>query len=60
MKIYTQDRGCYGCIVVIAENLDDAIKMMKDYYNYNPNHTISPVTEEDIVVGWAFCNLGDS
>lgn len=29
MKIYVQDRGVYGCIVVLAENREQAIEIMK-------------------------------
>jgi hypothetical protein len=56
MKIYIQDLGVYGSIVVIAENEESARKMMVGNYNYESN---TPLLEHEIKPGFVFCNLGD-
>lgn len=57
MKIYIQDLGVYGCIVVIAETPDEARTFMVSEYNYDPD---KPIEEKEITPGFVFSNLGDS
>lgn len=56
MKIYIQDHGVYGSILVVAENLEAATSLIKNRYNYDPNKEIE---EHEIVNGFIFENLGD-
>lgn len=56
MKIYTQDHGVYGSILVIAENLEAATQLISNSYNYDPKEEIE---EYDIVNGFVYENLGD-
>lgn len=57
MKIYVQDHGVYGCIVVLAENKEQARKFMEGEYNYDKNE---PVEEMELEPGVIHVNLGDS
>jgi phosphoribosyl-AMP cyclohydrolase len=57
MKIYIQDCSWAGCIMVIAQNEEQARIIMTQYYNYQANRE---VTEHEIVDGFSYCNLGDS
>lgn len=41
MKVYVQDLGVYGTIIVVAYSLDEARQKMKRYHNYMPNVLIS-------------------
>lgn len=47
MKIYVQDHGVYGVIIVVAEGLDSARQKMKLHLNYKPNVFISVHEIED-------------
>lgn len=40
MKIYVQDCNWRGSIVVIANNLSEAIELMKNEDNHNKDNTI--------------------
>lgn len=57
MKMYVQDHGVYGVIIVAALNLEEAQKKMSsgDYYNYDKNTEI----QEFDLEGFEYCNLGD-
>lgn len=57
MKLYIQDRGVYGCIIVVANSVEQAKEYMSGEYNYNVNETIEEV---EIKEGFVYCNLGDS
>lgn len=57
MKIFTQDHGWAGAIVVIASNETEARELMKGCYNYDVS---VPVMEHEIKNGFRFVNLGDS
>lgn len=56
MKIFIQDCGVYGCIVVVAEDEDSARIMMEDERNYQKDREIQffPIQK-----GFIYCNLGD-
>ena len=56
MKIYIQDCGWCGSILVIANNEVEAREMMKNEYNYEPDGVVS---EEEIKHGFIRCDLGD-
>lgn len=56
MKIYTQNNGWCGSIVVIAKNEKQARELMQEAHNYDKN---VPVEEHDIKLGFIFYNLGD-
>lgn len=56
MKLYIQDRRWRGCIVVIAENMNDAKTLMMQYNNYD---TDSPIEEIEIISGFTYTNYGD-
>lgn len=56
MKMYIQDCGWRGSILVIANNEAEAREMMKDEYNYESDGI---VYEEEIKHGFIFSNLGD-
>lgn len=56
MKIYIQDCGWRGSILVIANNEAEARDMMKNEYNYEPEGIVE---EEEIKHGFIFSNLGD-
>ena len=60
LKIYIQDHTWAGCIVVCAENEEEARELMKSAsgsYNYSPSE---PVEELPIEKGLIHVNLGDS
>jgi hypothetical protein len=57
MKIYSQDNGWAGCIIVIETSMENAIERMKGYYNFDPKCLIE---EHPIEVGFEYCCLGDS
>ena len=56
MKLYVQNNGVYGCIVVIAKNEEDARKLMNGCYNYDENSNLDVY---DLTEGFKFENLGD-
>lgn len=56
MKLYIQDCGWRGSIIVIANSESEARELMKNEYNYEPDGEIE---EEEIRVGFIFTNLGD-
>ena len=56
MKIYTQDNGWRGSIVVIADNEKEARELMEKELNYEPT---SPVEEHEITKGWIYVDYGD-
>ena len=56
MKMYIQDCGWRGSILVIANNEAEARDMMKNEYNYEPDGIVE---EEEIKHGFIFSNLGD-
>ena len=56
MKIFVQDCGWRGSILVIANNEIEARKLMKNEYNYEPDGI---VYEEDIKIGFIWTDLGD-
>jgi hypothetical protein len=56
MKIYTQDCSWCGSIVVVAENKEQAIELMKPCCNFDQD---LPVEEHEIISGFVFCNVGD-
>lgn len=56
MKIYFQDNNWRGCIVVVAESEEDAIRMMKGTGAYLSS---KPIESVDIDPGIIVDNLGD-
>lgn len=57
LKLYIQDHGYRGMIVVIADSEESARQLMTNAYNYEKNHE---VIVEDIKDGFWWYNLGDS
>ena len=57
MKIYIQDLGVYGCIVVIADSQSMALSLMSEYANFN---VTVPIQEYNASIGFSYANLGDS
>lgn len=55
VKIFIQDNGWCGCIVVVAENIEKAREFMFHEINFSDN----PIDEHPIVSGFVFSNLGD-
>lgn len=56
-KIYIQDYGWAGCIMVIATSEHDARQLMLGNYNYSDNRKL---IEREIKVGIIHENMGDS
>lgn len=56
LKIYIQDAGYEGSIIVIAKSEEDARKLMQNEYNYDKN---DEVQEHEIKEGFLFSNYGD-
>jgi hypothetical protein len=56
LKIYAQDRGIYGCIVVIAKSEEQARTKMRDALNYSEKQELE---EYEINEDFAFWNYGD-
>lgn len=56
MKLYIQDCGWRGSIIVIANSKEEARELMKDAYNYEPDNSIE---EEEIRHGFVYVDLGD-
>lgn len=56
MKLYIQDCGWRGSIIVIANNEEEAREMMKDQYNYEPN---TEIEEAEIRHGFIHVDTGD-
>ncbi len=57
MKLYVQDHGWAGCLVVIAYSEVEARMYMEGRYNYAP---LKEVDEMEIVCGLLIENTGDS
>lgn len=57
LKIWIQDNGWRGCIIVIAETELQAKELMKKELNYMEGN---PIQDYEIKNGFAFANLGDS
>lgn len=55
-KIYIQDHGVYGVIVVIANSEEEARSYMQGNYNYDPK---SDLEVKDIEIGEVVVNIGD-
>ncbi len=57
MKVYVQDHGVYGVIIVTAVNMEQASEKMANggYYNYDKNVEIEEFELQD----FEYCNLGD-
>lgn len=56
-KLWIQDRGTGGCIIVVAMNETDARRIMeKESWNYS--HTI-PLQAMSLDNGFKFVNVGD-
>lgn len=56
MKMYVQDHGVYGVIVVAANSKEEAATKMVNYHNYDKNTEI----EEYEMENFEYCNMGDS
>ena len=56
MKIYIQDNGVYGMIVVIAISETHARKLMENEHNYRESYEIE---SHEICSGFCYSNLGD-
>lgn len=56
MKLFIQDCGWRGSIIVIANSQEEARQLMKGAYNYEPDGNIE---EEEIEHGFVYINLGD-
>ena len=56
LKIYVQDHGIYGMVMVVSTDLEAAKVVMSRYPNYNPD---VEVWEFEIESGMSWCNLGD-
>lgn len=59
MKIYVQENGWTGCIVVIANSRQEALEMMSDELNFDNRCKPEDLLEFEIQHGWKYCNLGD-
>jgi|LakMenE01Jun11ns_1017448.scaffolds.fasta_scaffold9716074_2 hypothetical protein len=55
LKIYTQDCGSYGSIIVIAKSEEQARTKMMDEHNYSEN---AEVEEHEINEDFTFSNYG--
>lgn len=56
MKIYIQNQGVYGSILVIAKDEAAARKLMEGIYNYSAKDAVE---EHEIEEGFVHYNLGD-
>lgn len=59
MKLYIQDHGVYGCIIVIAKDVKTAREIMagpSSVTNYDPE---APIEEHEIEEGFFYENIGD-
>ncbi len=59
MKIYSQDNGVYGLIVVVAENKEAAAELIRQNSMYE-KLSDKPIEEKEIVNGLVIANWGDS
>ena len=62
LKIYVLDMTWAGCIVVVAENMDQAIELMRKSGHTLCNwDVVKPlaIEEKEIVSGFTFYNNGD-
>lgn len=57
LKIYVQDNGVYGCVVVVAPSREEAISIMAPMFNYFPDN--SEILEYEISVGPIHVCVGD-
>lgn len=57
MKVYVQDHGWRGVIIVTAFNMEQASEKMANggYYNYDKDVEIEEFELQD----FEYCNLGD-
>jgi hypothetical protein len=55
MKLFVQDNGKSGMIVVIAGSETLARQLMKGYCNYDPGEDLDEYSLEE---GVSFCNYG--
>ena len=57
LKIYVQDHGVFGCIIVTATSVEEAHKRMTegDFMNYRECDGV----EEYELEGFSFENIGD-
>lgn len=67
MKIYIQNNGVYGAIVVVANNIEEAIELIKENSmfltsdkSFTHNLEKNPIEEKEISVGLVVANFGDS
>ena len=56
LRIYVQDRGVYGMIVVVAKSEREARLMMCCEFNYLESEAVESYEIED---GFIYCCLGD-
>lgn len=56
MKIFIQDNGFAGMIIVVAETEERARQFMWEYHNYDPKKSIQSF---EIEYGFSYSCLGD-
>jgi len=54
-RIFVQDLGVFGVIIVVAYTLEEAHKKMSECENYDQNSRV----DEYEIDGFSYCNLGD-
>ena len=57
MKIYVQDNGKYGCLIVIANSKEEARNKMAKYHNAYEEY--GSIEEHEITQDFEFVNYGD-
>ncbi len=57
-KIYIQDNGRRGMIVVVAQSIEQARELMNAYPNY-AYYEPETIQEYEIKEGFSFANVGD-
>lgn len=57
LKVWIQEHGWRGVILVIAETESQAREMMKGHYNYDSDGLLD---SHPVVEGFVYVNLGDT
>lgn len=60
LKIYTQDHGWAGVIIVTATSVEEAHKIMEEKYSYPGNYDPKVEIEENEIDGFTYENRGDT
>jgi hypothetical protein len=56
MRLWIQDRGWRGCVVVIALSEQEARHIMSETWNYSAD---APIRAFDLDRGFKYVNIGD-